>query len=136
MDASSVVSALRAWLKDNDEDVAWLRTVAQAFEHFGSEGVVSAPNSALTASLAAAGVRSSRTDLAVQPASISGIEPTTGYVTDPVNAATGNFVEAETDLAIGDVVFTRMYNSVGDHESWCWPSCELYRSAWAHHVVP
>ena len=41
---------------------------------------------------------------------------TSGYVNDPVNVATGNFIEEETDMAFSGVVsactVTRMYNSV------------------------
>lgn len=118
LNASGVIRSLRTWLSENDDDASWLNTVAGAFERAGSNGVVTVPNSALTASLESAGVRAVRTDLEVEPATISGIEPTTGYVTDPVNAATGNFVEPERDLVIGNVEFTRMYNSIGDHSSW------------------
>ena len=47
---------------------------------------------------------------------IVGKSTTSGYVNDPVNVATGNFIEEETDMAFSDVVsacsVTRMYNSV------------------------
>ena len=43
--------------------------------------------------------------------------PSTGYANDPVNTATGNFIEPETDLgfagAAADLAVTRMYNSLG-----------------------
>lgn len=45
-----------------------------------------------------------------------GGEQTTGYTNDPVNSATGNFIEPEIDLSLSDVSsplrLRRMYNSV------------------------
>ena len=38
--------------------------------------------------------------------------PTSGYANDPVNVATGNFIEEERDLSVGSVSLVRMYNSI------------------------
>ena len=47
---------------------------------------------------------------------IVGKPATSGYTNDPVNVATGNFIEEETDMAFSGAVsacaVTRMYNSV------------------------
>lgn len=46
---------------------------------------------------------------------MSGIDPATGYIEDPVNSATGNFVLPETDVVFGGpsqgLAISRMYNS-------------------------
>ena len=66
--------------------------------------------------IAAAGVSTERHDLEVPAPAVVGKPATSGYVNDPVNVATGNFIEEETDMAFSGVVsacsVTRMYNSV------------------------
>ena len=52
----------------------------------------------------------------VPSAGISGAYPSSGYLNDPVNIATGNFIEYELDLAFDNTAATalsleRMYNS-------------------------
>lgn len=60
-----------------------------------------------------------RQGIEVKAPSLDGINPTTGYANDPVNTATGNFIEPETDLVCDGIAsslsFTRMYNSMSDH---------------------
>lgn len=89
---------LDRWRGLNDGDVEWLHAVAKAFQAAGS-GVITLPNSALRAALRAAGTPLWRTDLDITSPGLSGIDPRTGYLEDPINSATGNFIEPETDLA-------------------------------------
>ncbi len=116
LSATGVVSGFRSWNEANAEDVLWARTVADAFARAGSEGQVSTlANSALLATLAAGGVDATRDDLTIAPAFSYGVQPTTGYAVDPVNTATGNFLETETDLrfpgAGAGLRLERTYNS-------------------------
>lgn len=115
LEASGVFSAFDRYLTANGQDVDWANTVAAAFEAAGS-GVVTMNNASITASLQAAGVTAERSDLEIDPPQAYGSPPTTGYAMDPVNTATGNFLEPETDLAFGggcsSLRFSRMYNSM------------------------
>lgn len=117
LDASGVFAGFDQWLSANDEDVRWATVVANAFKAAGGEGQVSTlSNAALGAALKAAGVDASRQDIVIEPPQAQGFPPTTGYADDPVNTATGNFVEAETDLtfpgAASMLALARCYNSV------------------------
>ncbi|PPH56567.1 DUF6531 domain-containing protein, partial [Rathayibacter toxicus] len=117
LSADGVVGALDSWLAANEADANWSRTLAHAFAAAGGEGVVSTlSDSALAATLAAAGVSVSRQDLTIDPPQVFGAAPTSGYADDPVNTATGNFIEPEVDLAFGSgaatLAFGRMYNSL------------------------
>ncbi|WP_375430835.1 DUF6531 domain-containing protein [uncultured Friedmanniella sp.] len=116
LDASGVFTGYTAWLAANAEDVAWARTVADAFTAAGGEGELSTmSNSAVAAALRAAGVDATRQDLVIEPPQAFGGPATSGYANDPVNASTGNFVEVETDLtfpgAAAGLVLGRCYNS-------------------------
>lgn len=66
--------------------------------------------------LASTGLSESRQSVTIVPAQMQGIAPSSGFVDDPVNAATGNFIEPETDVAFfGGAVglaWRRMYNSM------------------------
>ncbi|MDO4258066.1 MAG: polymorphic toxin-type HINT domain-containing protein [Actinomycetaceae bacterium] len=99
LDASSVISALRAWVAQNEQDARWADVVADAFEAAGSEGVMTLPDATIDASLRNAGVSQARADLQVDPPSAFGSPPTTGYADDPVNTASGGFVEFEVDVS-------------------------------------
>lgn len=136
LDGSAVVTGFRLWNKANDDDVTWANTVAGAFEAAGgSGGVTTVSNSALHAALQAAGVSATRDDLSIDPAIAVGNPPTTGYAVDPVNTATGNFIENETDLVFGagtDALrLIRTYNSFDDGTGafgpgWSsWTECRL-----------
>jgi len=119
IDVSPVVTGFRAWLDANANDSAWANTIAQAFEDAGTNGGIgTVSDAALAASLAAAGVSATRQDLVIDPPTAWGGAPTTGFVNDPVNSATGNFLEPENDLpfpaATGLLSLTRMYNSLDD----------------------
>ncbi|MDI2033286.1 DUF6531 domain-containing protein [Paenarthrobacter nitroguajacolicus] len=117
IDASGAVGALRQYLHANEADAAWAVVVADAFAAAGGEGVVSTlSDAAVNEALAAAGVSGHRTGLVIDPPTAAGAMPSSGYANDPVNTATGNFIEPETDLgfagACSDLVLTRMYNSL------------------------
>nr|WP_237686740.1 DUF6531 domain-containing protein [Arthrobacter jiangjiafuii] len=117
IEASGVVGAYRAYLAANENDAKWATTIADAFAAAGGEGAVSTvSDAALAASLAAAGVSVGRTALQIDPPTAAGAIPTTGYANDPVNTATGNFIEPETDLGFAgtasSLVLSRMYNSL------------------------
>ncbi|XTR53030.1 DUF6531 domain-containing protein [Pseudarthrobacter sp. So.54] len=117
IEASGVVSAYREYLRANENDAKWAVTVADAFAAAGGEGSVSTvSDAAVNEALAAAGVSASRSTLVVAPPMAAGAMPTSGYANDPVNTATGNFIEPEEDLRFAgvasDVVLSRMYNSL------------------------
>ncbi|MDQ1076875.1 DUF6531 domain-containing protein [Microbacterium sp. SORGH_AS_0969] len=119
IDVGPVVSGFQAWLSANANDTAWANTIAQAFEDAGANGGIgTVSDAALAASLAAAGVSATRQDLVIDPPTAWGGAPTTGFVNDPVNSATGNFLEPENDLpfpaATALLSLTRMYNSLND----------------------
>ena len=60
-----------------------------------------------------------REDLKVPAASLEGRATSSGYANDPVNVATGNFIEEEIDIAFSNLAsscaVTRMYNSLAVH---------------------
>ena len=65
----------------------------------GSEGdVTTLSDATVEAALRAANVPVTRRDLDVDPPTAYGSPPTTGYADDPVNTASGNFTETESDL--------------------------------------
>ncbi|MHA7145805.1 DUF6531 domain-containing protein [Arthrobacter sp. TmT3-37] len=118
IEASGVISAYREYLRANENDAVWAVTVADAFAAAGGEGAVSTVSDAgLAEALAAAGVSASRSALSIDPPTAAGAMPTSGYANDPVNTATGNFIEPETDLGFtglaSGLVLSRMYNSLG-----------------------
>ncbi|PZF10935.1 type IV secretion protein Rhs [Curtobacterium sp. MCPF17_011] len=117
--AHGVATAIDGWLTANDADVTWANTVASAFEAAGGSGSVSTVSDvALAAALQGAGVSAERSGLTIEPPQAFGAPPTTGYSLDPVNTATGNFLESELDLgftgASEQLRLTRMYNSLDD----------------------
>ena len=115
LEASGVFSGFESYIAANDNDVHWAGVVADAFEAAGGSGVVTVANATLTAALEANGVNAQRADLEIDPPQAFGAPPTTGYANDPVNTATGNFLEPETDLAFDGgcsvLLWGRMYNS-------------------------
>ncbi|QBR92879.1 DUF6531 domain-containing protein [Nocardioides euryhalodurans] len=116
LEASGVFTGFDKYLDANEEDVRWATLVADAFAAAGGEGAVSTlSDSALLATLQAAGVDASRQDIVIDPPTAYGHPPTTGYSVDPVNTATGNFLEREVDLsftgATAALVWDRTYNS-------------------------
>ena len=119
IDVGPVASGFTAWLSANANDTSWASTIAAAFEDAGAgSGITTVSDAALEASLAAAGVGASRQDLAIDAPTAWGGALTTGFVNDPVNSATGNFLEPENDLPFPDatalLAMTRMYNSLDE----------------------
>ena len=117
IDAENLISTFEAWNKSNANDKTWLGIVADTFEQYGSSGqMITVANSTLEGAISAAGVSTERHELKVPAPAVVGKSTTSGYVNDPVNVATGNFIEEETDMAFSGVVsacsVTRMYNSV------------------------
>ena len=117
IDAENLISTFEAWNKSNANDKTWLGIVANTFEQYGSSGqIVTVADSVLDGAISAAGVSTERHDLEVPTPAIVGKPATSGYANDPVNVATGNFIEEETDMAFSGAVsacaVTRMYNSV------------------------
>lgn len=116
LNGSSVVSGFRKWNTANEEDVGWATVIAGAFERAGSvSGIHRLSDSALFAVLQSRGVDVTRDDIQIDPAIAIGHPPTTGYAVDPVNTATGNFLETEIDLGFNDsakgLTWARTYNS-------------------------
>lgn len=71
LSADGVWAGFDAYLTANGNDVTWANAVA-------------------------AGVHAERQDLQIDPPQAYGAPPTTGYANDPVNTATGNFLEPES----------------------------------------
>ena len=115
LDAQSLGAALREWFEANSQDAEWAGEVARAFEAAGGDGVITVADASISAALASAGVDVYRDDLTIGPFTAIGSPPTTGFADDPVNTATGNFLEPEVDLrfagAASSFEFTRMYNT-------------------------
>jgi YD repeat-containing protein len=116
LDASGVVTAFQQFLAANAQEVTWATTLAAAFEQAGGHGsICTVSNQALGAALAAAHVSAGRQDITIDMPSVLGGVPTSGFADDPVNTATGNFTEPETDFAFdggsGTLSFGRVYNS-------------------------
>ena len=102
LDCDAVLTGFSAYIASNDLDCQRLDVVASNFEAAGGSGVVSTvPNSAIGASLAANGISEQRVELEIPAVQAIGNPPTSGYSNDPVNTATGNFVENEEDLRFG-----------------------------------
>ncbi|SDS63367.1 polymorphic toxin-type HINT domain-containing protein [Microlunatus soli] len=119
LDASGPIDALKEWLRLNGEDGKWATTVADAFKRAGGEGNISyLNNSTIAQTLKNKGIAVSRSDIKVDPPTAYGSPPTTGYSDDPINTATGNFIENEVDLGFTGsasvLSLARTYNSLSD----------------------
>ena len=117
VDAKDLIATFEAWKQSNAKDKTWLSIVADTFQQYGSSGqIITVANFTLEGAISAAGVSTERHELQVPAPAVVGKPTTSGYVNDPVNVATGNFIEEETDMAFSGVVsacsVTRMYNSV------------------------
>ena len=84
---------------ENDNDCTRTDVVAENFEAAGGSGTISTvSDAAISASLEANGISEQRPQLEIPPVRAVGNPPTSGFSNDPVNTATGNFVENEEDL--------------------------------------
>ncbi len=107
------------YITSNDNDCVRTDVVASNFEAAGGSGEVSiVSNDAIAASLAANGVSEQRPELDIPAVQAIGNPPSTGYSNDPVNTATGNFVENEEDLrfdgASALLGWVRSYSSLSE----------------------
>jgi hypothetical protein len=147
VDASGVVMACSTYIQHNGDEARWADTVATLFEQAGASGsVVSMSNAAIDAALSRAGVSNVRSVIDIENPSIIGAKPSSGFADDPVNTATGNFIEPCVDLTLqgggAGLSFTRCYNSLARNNaafgrgwhSWT-ESCLVLgerRATWVH----
>jgi RHS repeat-associated protein len=118
-DASSMIGAFKTYIGYNDTDAQWTSTIAGLFRKADSSGgVVSLPDAVIAAGLKAAGLTGGRQSVTFDDPVLWGEPPTSGYANDPINTASGNFVETEVDLAFTGVLhalrFSRTFNSRSD----------------------
>ena len=93
LDITGLLKATVEWINDNNHDAAWIDAVAYAFRIAGSNGQYVIADATLTAFLNDNGLNPGRKNLVIPDVSIYGTMPTSGYANDPVNVATGNFIE-------------------------------------------
>lgn len=131
--ADSLIAALHTWIEDVDADVHWLGKLAQTMFDVASRGYLEEPAIEHHEELSGPGAKAQvsldinllnelmHDDipmhhlLQVPGASITGVNISSGYANDPVNVATGNFIESEVDLRsrVNSVLrLERTYNSV------------------------
>lgn len=132
-DAGSLIAALHTWIEDVHEDATWLGKVAQVMLDAATNGNLTNASVECHADLSGPGARAQisldmnllnelmHDDipmhhlLQVPGMSITGVNISSGYANDPVNVATGNFIESEVDLRshVNPVLrLERTYNSV------------------------
>ena len=117
LDISPAMSGLKTLNEQSNLVTDWLHKVAQAFRDAGasSGNPVALADSTLDAQV---GPQISLTHIDVTLPQVSGETPTSGFANDPVNVATGNFIEPETDLIFAGttsamtLLLKRMYNSL------------------------
>ncbi|MGH3937223.1 MAG: DUF6531 domain-containing protein [Pseudonocardiaceae bacterium] len=136
-DPSSLLEGFRRYIELNEVDAQWVATIAETFRRAGGDGSLARlPDAAIAASLRAAGLDGTRESVAYMDPIAFGAPPTTGYANDPVNTASGNFVDFTTDLPFSGLLqllnLTRAYNSRSDRDDgpfgvgWsCWASARL-----------
>lgn len=112
LNIEGLLLATKNWILDNDNDAAWINAVAQAFRNAGAGVKFTVSDAALASSIQQAGVNPGRKWLEVADVQVFGTQISSGYANDPVNVATGNFIEEEKDLSDGGVSLVRMYNSI------------------------
>ena len=131
--ADSLIAALHTWIEDVDADVHWLGKLAQTMFDVASRGYLEKPAIEHHEELSGPGARAQisldmnllnelmhddipmHRLLQVPGMSITGVNISSGYANDPVNVATGNFIESEFDLRshVNSVLrLERTYNSV------------------------
>ena len=94
-----MLAGFRNYITSNENDCIRTDVIADNFEAAGGKGNISTlSNDAIAESLAAHGVSEKRPELEIPAVETIGNPPTSGYSNDPVNTATGNFVENEEDL--------------------------------------
>ena len=117
-DADSLLGAYSRYLNGNDFTARWVAEIGTNFRAAGGSGVIWLPDAAIKASLKAAALNHGRRHVTFDEPVAYGKAPTTGYTDDPVNTASGNFLEIEGDLICGGLAaglsFERTYNSRSD----------------------
>ena len=119
-DIRGLLKATGDWAGKNMEDASFVHVIAEAFRQAGASGnmVATYDSFLIEEILAKAGVKAQeRKELDIPLATVAGADLTSGFVNDPVNAATGNFIEEELDLSFpgtgsGTLRLERMYNSL------------------------
>src|SRR3954447_7377410 len=119
LDIGSLLAGFGSFIDSNEIDARWVAKIAAAFRHAGGDGSIKTlPDAAIQASLKAAGLLGGRAHVTFDDPVAYGMPPTTGYANDPVNTASGNFVERDDDLPFEGLTallrFTRIYNSRGE----------------------
>ena len=119
LDIHSMLAGFGTFIEYNEIDARWVAKIADAFRRAGGNGSIKTlPDAAIHASLRAAGLLGGRQSVTFDDPVAYGMPPTTGYANDPVNTASGNFVELEDDLPFtgltSGLTFARMYNSRSD----------------------
>ena len=120
VDCKELLEAFDQWNNANDQEDKWATTIADAFDKAGGENTIKKlSDAALQAALESKSIKSSREDLKVPAPTVTGHPTSSGYANDPVNVATGNFIEEEIDIAFSNLAsscaVTRMYNSLTVH---------------------
>ena len=120
VDCKELLEAFDQWNNANDQEDKWATTIADAFDKAGGENTIKKlSDAALQAALESKSIKSSREDLKVPAPTVTGHPTSSGYANDPVNVATGNFIEEEIDIAFSNLAsscaVTRMYNSLAVH---------------------
>lgn len=118
-EALSLIDAAGRYVRGNRFTRKWVTEIAHQFRIAGGGGRIKRlSDKAIKASLKAAYLDHGRSSVTFDDPMAWGDVPTTGYSNDPVNTATGNFVEVEHDLVCGGLVaglsFERTYNSRSD----------------------
>ncbi len=117
--ADSMLLGFSRYIDLNEVDARWVARIASAFRQAGGDGAISSlPDEAIAASLRAAGLDGGRASITFDSPVAYGFPATTGYTNDPVNTASGNFVELENDLPFLGLTrglrLARVYNSRSD----------------------
>ena len=116
VNVGNIPQALTDWLDANKTEQTWLGKIADELERISGDpaAAASVPYSTIEAAVGNTS-ELSRKSIKVDTPTIQGSEGAAGYIGDPVNAATGNFIEPETDLAFtgasAALALTRMYNA-------------------------
>ena len=120
LDISETINSMAGWLQQSNQVNTWVSGVAQDFRDAGSGAgnIKTVSNAYLNQRMRERGTGAPQVQkIEVHPAQVTGEIPTSGFANDPVNVATGNFIEPETDLSFPgtfarNLNLKRMYNSL------------------------
>ena len=120
LDISETINSMAGWLQQSNQVNTWVSGVAQDFRDAGSGAgkIKTVSNAYLNQRMQERGTGAPQVQkIEVHPAQVTGEIPTSGFANDPVNVATGNFIEPETDLSFPgtfarNLNLKRMYNSL------------------------